>query len=76
MKTFIEYLAKRLVDRPEEVVVREVVGERTTVFELQVGDGELGKVVGKQGRTIRALRTIMSGVGTKEGKRVILELLE
>ena len=76
MKELIEYLAKRLVDRPEEVEVREVTGETTTICELKVGDGELGKVIGKQGRTIRAIRTILSGVATKEGKRVVLELLE
>ena len=76
MKELIEYLAKRLVDRPDDVTVHEVTGETTTICELKVGDGELGKVIGKQGRTIRAIRTILSGVATKEGKRVVLELLE
>ncbi len=76
MRDFIEYLAKRLVDNPEEVHVTEVVGERTNVYELQVGDGELGKIIGKQGHTIQALRTILIGVATKENKHVVLELLE
>lgn len=76
MRDFIEYLAKRLVDNPEEVQVTEVVGERTNVYELQVGDGELGKIIGKQGHTIQALRTILIGVATKENKHVVLELLE
>ena len=76
MKEFIEFLAKCLVDRPDEVQVHEIVGESTSVYELRVGDGELGKIIGKQGRTIRALRTILSGVGTKESRRVVLELME
>jgi predicted RNA-binding protein YlqC (UPF0109 family) len=76
MRDFIEYLAKRLVDNPEEVQVTEVIGEKTNVYELQVGDGELGKIIGKQGHTIQALRTILIGVATKENKHVVLELLE
>ena len=76
MKELIEYIAKRLVDRPDEVTVHEVIGETATVCELKVGDGELGKVIGKHGQTIRAIRTILSGVATKEGRRVVLELLE
>ncbi len=76
MRDFIEYLAKRLVDNPEQVQVTEVVGERTNIYELQVGDGELGKIIGKQGHTIQALRTILIGVATKENKHVVLELLE
>jgi len=76
MKELIEYIAKRLVDRPEEVRVHEVIAETTNVYELKVGDGELGKVIGKHGQTIRAIRTILSGVATKEGRRVVVELLE
>ena len=76
MKEFIEYIAKRLVDRPEEVSVHEVIGRTSTLCELKVGDGELGKVIGKHGHTIRAIRTILSGVATKEGKRGVLDLLE
>jgi uncharacterized protein len=76
MKEMIEYIAKRLVDRPEEVDVQEVAGERTTVYELRVGDGDLGKIIGKHGRTIRAIRTILAAAATKENKRAVLEILE
>lgn len=76
MKQLIETMAKALVDRPEEVSVSEVVGEKTTVFELRVSQGDLGKVIGKQGKTARAMRTILSASGTKVGKRCVLEILE
>lgn len=76
MKALIEYLAKQLVDRPEEVQVHEVLGEQTTIYELKVGEGELGKIIGKHGQTIRAIRTILSAVATKENQRAVLELLE
>lgn len=76
MKQLIETMAKALVDKPEEVVVSEVEGERTTVFELRVAQIDLGKVIGKQGKTARAMRTILSASGTKIGKRCVLEILE
>jgi hypothetical protein len=76
MKTLIEFITKALVDRPDEVVVREVAGEKTTVYELRVGEGDLGKVIGKHGRTIRAIRTLLSAAATKENKRAVLEILE
>ncbi len=76
MKALLEQMAKFLVDKPEEVVVSEVQGERTTVFELRVADGDLGKVIGKQGKTAHAMRTILSAAGTKLGKRSVLEILE
>jgi predicted RNA-binding protein YlqC (UPF0109 family) len=76
MKQLIEYITKALVDKPDEVVVREVVGEKTTVYELRVGDGDLGKVIGKHGRTIHAIRTILSASATKANKRAVLEILE
>ena len=76
MKSLIEQMAKCLVDQPEEVVVSEVQGERTTVFELRVSTSDLGKVIGKQGKTARAMRTILSAAGTKLGKRCVLEILE
>jgi len=76
MKSLIEDLAKALVDKPEEVSVSEVDGERTTVFELRVDTSDLGKVIGKQGKTARAMRTILSAAGTKLGKRCVLEILE
>ena len=76
MKELIEYLAKSLVDKPEEVEVQEIAGEQTTVYELRTGDGDLGKIIGKHGRTIQAIRVILSAVATKENKRATLELLE
>ncbi len=76
MKELIEAMAKALVDRPEEVAVKEVEGERTTVFELRVATTDLGKVIGKQGKTARAMRTILGAAGTKIGKRCVLEILE
>jgi predicted RNA-binding protein YlqC (UPF0109 family) len=76
MKALIETMAKALVDKPEDVKVSEVDGEKTTVFELRVAESDLGKVIGKQGKTARAMRTILSASGTKLGKRCVLEILE
>jgi len=76
MKTLIETMAKALVDSPEEVKVSEIEGEKTTVFELKVAQSDLGKVIGKQGKTARAMRTILGAAGTKIGKRCVLEILE
>jgi len=76
MKELIEKMAKALVDKPEDVSVSEVAGEQTTVFELRVAQTDLGKVIGKQGKTARAMRTILSASGTKLGKRCVLEILE
>ena len=76
MKEFIEMIAKHLVDKPEAVVINEVQGERTTVYELRVGEGELGKVIGKKGQTARAIRTILAAASAKKGKRVVLEILD
>ncbi len=76
MKLLIEDMAKALVDKPEDVAVAEVDGERTTVYELRVAQTDLGKVTGKQGKTARAMRTILSAAGTKLGKRCVLEILE
>ena len=76
LKELIEKMAKALVDKPEDVVVSEVEGEKTTVFELRVAQTDLGKVIGKQGKTARAMRTILSASGTKIGKRCVLEILE
>jgi len=76
MKQLIETMAKALVDKPEDVSVSEVDGEKTTVFELRVAQSDLGKVIGKQGKTARAMRTILSASGTKMGKRCVLEILE
>ncbi|HBG92253.1 MAG: RNA-binding protein [Nitrospirae bacterium GWF2_44_13] len=76
MKELVERMAKALVDKPEDVSVSEVAGEQTTVFELRVAQTDLGKVIGKQGKTARAMRTILSASGTKMGKRCVLEILE
>lgn len=76
MQMLIETIAKALVDKPEEVSVTEVEGEQTTVIELKVAKEDLGKVIGKQGRTARALRTILSAASTKIRKRSVLEILE
>ncbi|MFH1625694.1 MAG: KH domain-containing protein [Pseudomonadota bacterium] len=76
MKELIEYIAKSLVDKPEEVAVSEVTGERTSVIELRVAKEDLGKVIGKQGRTARAMRTILSAASTKIRKRSVLEIIE
>ena len=76
MKELITYIAKALVDKPEDVSVNEVEGEKTTVLELKVAPEDLGKVIGKQGRTARAMRTILSATATKLRKRAVLEILE
>jgi predicted RNA-binding protein YlqC (UPF0109 family) len=76
MKDLIEYIAKSLVDQPDVVKVLEVEGERTSVIELSVAKEDLGKVIGKQGKTARAMRTILSAASTKQRKRTILEIIE
>jgi predicted RNA-binding protein YlqC (UPF0109 family) len=76
MKALIELMAKSLVDNPEEVAVAEVEGERTSVFELRVAKSDIGKVIGKQGNTARAMRTILSATGAKLEKRCVLEILD
>ncbi len=76
MKELIEYIAKVLVDNPEEVSVTELEGQQTSVIELRVAKEDLGKVIGKQGRTARAMRTILGAASTKLKKRSVLEILE
>ena len=76
MKQLIEDIAKALVDIPEEVSVREVQGEQVTVLELKVAHSDLGKVIGKQGRTARSIRTILGAAGMKLNRRFTLEILE
>ena len=76
MKELVEEIAKALVDVPDEVQVREVQGEQTTVLELRVPPGDLGKVIGKQGRTARSVRTLLGAAGMKLNRRVTLEILE
>jgi len=76
MKELIEYIAKLLVDNPEEVSVTELEGEQTSVIELKVAKEDIGKVIGKQGRTAKAMRTILGAASMKLKKRSILEILE
>ncbi len=76
MKDLVEYIAKELVDLPDEVSVTEVEGDQTTVIELKVSKDDLGKVIGKQGKTARAIRTILSAASTKLRKRSHLEIIE
>ena len=76
MKEFIEYIAKHLVDHPDSVAVTEVEGEKTTVYELRVYVDDLGKVIGRKGQTAKAIRTLISAVSAKKGKRALLEILE
>ncbi len=76
MKEFIEFIAKNLVDNPDDVKVTEVQGERTTVYELRVGTSDLGKVIGKKGQTAKSIRTLLGAASAKLGKRAVLEILE
>ena len=76
LKELVEYIAKSLVDNPDEVIVTEVKGEQTSVLELKVAKEDLGKVIGKQGRTARAMRVILTAASTKAKKRCVLEILE
>ena len=76
MKELVELIARSLVDRPDEVTVREVEDFQSTVLELHVATGDLGKVIGKQGRTARAIRTILNASGTKLKKRFVLDIIE
>lgn len=76
MKDLIEQIAKALVDHPEQVKVTEIIGERTSVIELSVAKEDLGKVIGKQGKTARAIRVILTAASTKLRKRSVLEIIE
>jgi predicted RNA-binding protein YlqC (UPF0109 family) len=76
LREVVESVAKSLVDNPNGVNVVEIEGEKTVVIELRVDKADVGKVIGKQGRIARALRTILSAMGRKTGKRVVLEILE
>jgi predicted RNA-binding protein YlqC (UPF0109 family) len=76
MKDLVEEIAKALVDAPEEVAVREVEGEQATLLELRVAPTDLGKVIGKQGRTARSIRTLLGAAGMKLNRRFTLDILE
>jgi uncharacterized protein len=76
MKELIAHIAQQLVDRPQDVKVTTIEGSHTTVFELRVAKGDIGKVIGRQGRTATAIRTLIGAVGSKLRKRVVLEIVE
>jgi len=75
-KDLVEFVVKNLVDNPNEVSINVIEGEKTTILELHVADGDVGKVIGKQGRIAKAIRTILSASATKDGKRAELEILD
>ena len=76
MKELVKYLAQALVDSPDEVSVSEVEGEQTSVIELRVAKDDLGKIIGKHGRTAQSIRTILSAASAKKRKRAVLEIVE
>jgi len=76
MKELVEYIAKSLVDNPDKVEVKEISGEKSVIYELRVGEGDLGKVIGKDGRTAKAIRTLLTAASMKRGKRAQLEIIE
>ena len=76
MRELISVIAKALVDFPDQVDIKEVEGEKTTVLELRVAKEDLGKIIGKQGKTARAMRTILNANATKLKKRAVLEIIE
>jgi predicted RNA-binding protein YlqC (UPF0109 family) len=75
-KDLVEYIVKSLVDQPDEVSVNVIEGEKSTILELKVASDDVGKVIGKQGRIAKAIRTILSASATKSGKRAVLEILD
>jgi hypothetical protein len=75
MKELIDFMVKNLVSHPDDVDVREIAGEKTTVYELRVNDEDLGKIIGRNGRTAKALRTVLNAASLKDEKRVLLEIL-
>jgi len=76
MVELVSYIAKALVDKPDEVSVTEIEGEQTSVLELRVAKEDMGKVIGKQGRTAKAIRTVVNAAATKMSKRAVLEIIE
>lgn len=76
MREFVEFIVKHLVDKPDEVQVSVIEGEHTTVFELRVGEGDLGKVIGKRGQTAKSIRILLGCASAKTGKRAVFEILE
>ena len=75
-KELVEFMVRSLVDQPDEVSVNVIGGEKSTILELHVAEGDVGKVIGKQGRIAKAIRTILSASATRDGKRAVLEILD
>lgn len=75
-KELVEFVVKSLVDSPDEVTVNEIAGEKSTILELHVAADDIGKVIGKQGRIAKAIRTILSASATRDGKRAVLEIID
>ena len=76
IKDLVEYIVKALVDEPDKVTVNEVLGEQAVVLELRVSQPDIGKVIGKQGRIIKAIRLLLGAAGSKAKKRIVLEIIE
>ncbi len=76
MRDLVEYIAKALVDDPSQVTVEEVAGQKTTVYKLRVASQDIGKVIGKEGRTARSIRSVLSAAAAKVHKRAVLEIVE
>ncbi|MBN1551442.1 KH domain-containing protein [bacterium] len=76
MKEFIEYVTKQLVEHPSQVHVDEIIGQHTVIYALRVGDEDMGKVIGKRGRTADSIRTLLTATAARQGKRSILEIVE
>ncbi|MDI6703643.1 MAG: KH domain-containing protein [bacterium] len=74
MKELVEYIIKSLVDQPEKIEIKEILGEKTVILELKVAPEDVGKVIGKQGRIIKAIRTVLNAAASKVSKRVVLEI--
>ena len=75
-KELVEFMVRSLVDEPDEVSVNVIEGEKSTILDLHVAEGDVGKVIGKQGRIAKAIRTILSASATRDGKRAVLEILD
>ena len=76
LKEFLEHLVKTIVDKPDEVSITEIDGETVCIYELKVGDGDYGKVIGKHGQNANSIRTLLGAVAAKAGKRAVLEIIE
>jgi predicted RNA-binding protein YlqC (UPF0109 family) len=76
MEVFIKHLIEHIVDKPDEVHINKISGERIVIYELSVGDGDMGKVIGRDGKTATSLRTLLTAVSAKQGKLSVLEILD